>query len=264
MNSPAGALLFLVCPAMMLAQTELLRSSDRTSLTVEVLFPNFDNTLGAQATGMTVLLSGGIAVTDLVSIKLEVPYVETTTEFGGSSSSKSSLANTYLGVGLGKSSELVSGEFGVRLNTLAEKNSFAGFSGIFGDFPRIERYLTEATTVHAGVNVRPRFDQFSVLLRFSPMLWIPEGGGDNELFSSYGVGAAYESDIINAGAGVNGLWMMTEQGGFFGNKDALHHVQLEVNKEFGMLRPGIMFRVPLDKELDMINYTIGAYVNVLL
>jgi len=262
-------LVAFVVPAAGLAQTELMRTNEGSSVTAEVLIPSFKNEFGYTFTGMTILLSGKVTISDMFSIHAEVPYVQSKMEysspFGSTSTSKGSIGNTYLGLGIGPSNGVLSGDFGFRLNTLSEDNSSAVFSGIFGDMPNVERYLPETMAIQAGVNFQPQIlNNFSLLARFAPSLWIEKNGdGDNMWFSHYGLGAAYQIDVVRVGAGVNGLWQMSEEGFLFGNKDAVHHFQAEVNARFGMIRPGVMFRVPLDKELDMTKSTIGLNVSVL-
>jgi len=259
----------LLIPVTTQAQTELLRATEGSAVGVEFLIPSFDTSPGLSYSGFIVVLSGNAAISQMISAKVEIPYVQSKTEFSGFgfnvSSSKGSVGNLYLGVGIGPANGTLSGEVGVRLPTFPEDNGPAAFSGFYGDFPAVERYLVQTTVIRAGLNFQPRVSDVVFFVTFHPSVWIPKGSGDSQWISYYGVGAAYEMDIFKVGAGVNGLWLMEKTGGFISaNKKALHHFQIEGNARFGMVRPGVMIRFPLDKELKTTKFTLGLSVDVLL
>lgn len=266
-------LALLLMTATGLAQTELLRLTDGSSIGVELLLPSISEPSSpgfeTSLSGFTAILSGNAAISEMFSARVEIPFVQTKTAFSGFgfnvSSSKGSLGNVYVGLGIGPASGIVNGEFGVRLATLPEKNTDAITSGILGDFPALERYLTKTTIIRGGLNFHPRvLENVAFLATFRPSVWLPKGG-ESAWISYYGLGAAYEADLFKIGAGVNGLWIMKKDVGLFlSRKQALHHFQAEANMLFGIIRPGVMIRVPLDKELEMTKYTLGVSVSVLL
>lgn len=256
-----------------LAQTEMLRLTDGSSVGLEFLIPSISEPsppgYESSLSGYTAILSGNASISEMFSARVEIPFVQTKTSYSGfgfsGSASKSSLANIYLGVGIGPASGMVNGEFGVRLGTLPEENVQAIGTGILGDFPALERYMTTTTIIRGGVNFHPRvLDNIAFLATFRPSVWLPDGG-ENIWISYYGLGAAYETDLFKIGAGVNGLWIMKKDVGLFlSRKQALHHFQAEANMLFGIIRPGVMIRLPLDKELEMTKSTLGFSVAVLL
>jgi hypothetical protein len=252
-----------IIPAMMFGQTELIRATDGSSLTVEVLIPNFkEDPPGLTFSGMTILISGKAAISDMVSLNVELPSVQSKLSSPFGSISKSSLANIYLGAGIGPSTGLLSGEFGVRFMTLKKDNSFAGSSGAFGDFPGVDRYFAEdnsISSIRAGVNFQPSIPGIlSLQIKFAPALWIPKAG-DELWVLNYGVGTSYDFVVVKIAAGINGITKISKEGWFW-SKNAMHHFQVEANARFGIINPGVMFRVPLDKELDATKFTLGFYV----
>ena len=264
-----SVLVSVIIPAMMLGQTELIRATDGSSVTVEVLIPSFDNAPGSTFSGMTFVLTGKAIMSGMLSLNIEVPYVQSkssfSSPFGSGSTSKGSVGNIYIGAGIGSPTGLISGDVGLRLQTIKPENSFAAFSGILGDFPNVDRYFSEdnsISSVRAGLNIQPSIPGIlSIQARVAPAIWIPKSG-DEIWVLNYGIGTSYSIVLVNVAVGVNGILKLNKESWFFSQKDAIHHFQAEANARFGIINPGVMFRVPLDKELDATKFTLGFYVGL--
>ncbi len=264
-------LVFGLLPTAGFGQTELIRQTSGSSVTAEFLLINFKNPIpGFTSSGFAGILSGDFEVGDRFNLQIEIPYVETKSDFsspfGSSSSKRNSVGNLYLGVGMGDAEDMVSGRFGVRLPTFPESKAGAGYAGVTGDFPNYERYISDAIIVSGGVNFRGAVgDKFGLVATVIPAVWFPTKGQgrDTEILVYYGGGPTFTMDFFRVSAGINGLLLLTEKY-FVGQKSTLHHLQIEANTRFGMVRPGVMFRLPLEKELDQtVASTVGVYVSVL-
>lgn len=163
---------------------------------------------------------------------------------------------------VGNPEHVVSADFGLRFSPGQEGRSISMMSGVFGDAPSLERYFGEATSIHAGITLRPRVKPVDLFFRVAPFVLLHERG-DSRWFSHYAVGALHQFNFVTFGAGINGLWVQP-QGSPYGNLDSIHHVQLEVVAKLGRLRPGIVYQVPLESEIGSVRFTMGLSLGVAL
>lgn len=66
---------------------------------------------------------------------------------------------------------------------------------------------------------------------------------------------------MEAGGGITGVAILTEDGSF--GERTYHQAGVTLNLLLGEVRPGINVRVPLDDELDFIDFTVGLHLTVL-
>lgn len=66
---------------------------------------------------------------------------------------------------------------------------------------------------------------------------------------------------VEAGGGITGVAILTEDGSF--GERTYHQAGVTLNLLLGEVRPGINGRVPLDDELDFIDFTVGLHLTVL-
>jgi hypothetical protein len=132
---------------------------------------------------------------------------------------------------------------------------------VLGDFVDFEAYVEDIWTIRGTLGYRHRApNHVAVRVALRPTLMSPTGDntGDSELFLDYGVQVGYESDQVRVGAAFNGRAWVTESDLDFGER-TVHEFGLGAAMTFGRFRPGLLLRVPLDRDVtELVNPSLGA------
>jgi hypothetical protein len=148
-----------------------------------------------------------------------------------------------------------------------DDEDFSGFvNGVFTEpVERIDAFAPDTLPLTAALNYRPRLSEnFSLRLRGGPAVWIPVGdeqeGRDADAFLVYSAQSWFDAGQLRLGGGLSGRWLVTEDG----DGDATtHQLGLSASHGLGRVRPGIEFRLPLDKDLtDVVNSVIGLNLQI--
>ena len=157
-------------------------------------------------------------------------------------------------------------ELGVRPPTAGEEP--AALFGVITDADRWEAFFPNAVYIRAAGHWRnpPRDGGVGVDLHVAPVVWIPEEGGDTEMFMTYGAQALLASPTARGGVGLSGRWLATEDDGDFGQRST-HQLTAAFDFLRGDVRPGVTLRVPLDEDglfFGTADSVIGLTVNFVL
>jgi hypothetical protein len=87
-------------------------------------------------------------------------------------------------------------------------------------------------------------------------LLLGEDSGDDETFLDYGALVSGDLDRVRIGGAITGHYILTESGNFADR--SVHHGTGSASMSFGQFRPGILVRVPFDKDVrESVRSTIG-------
>lgn len=239
-----------------LAQSPYLDRGQDRSLLLEVLKPSLDGEDPDFVTS-TWFLGTRFAVSPQARVVFEFPFA--VYKFGDFDAG--TVGNPYLGVEFGAARSGPFGELGVRPPISADEYDgvVASLSGILSDVDRWEAFWPNVIPVTAAFNYRHEAPTgFRVRGRLGGSLWIPEEGGDIELFVVYGGWAGYEGRVVRAGGGWSGRVLVTDEG-VFGTENLYHQLSASVDVGRGRVRPGAHLRLPLNSDLtDAVNLAWGV------
>jgi hypothetical protein len=230
------------------------RGRDRTVL-LEVLKPSFDVEDGPDFPTSTWFLGARLPAASQTRVVLELPWAIYEEE----DFSAATIGNPYLGLEYGAAHSGPFGEFGLRPPLASsEDDVVASLSGILSDVDRWEAFWPDVIPVTAACNYRHE-DPAGLRLRgrLGGSLWIPEHGGDVELFALFGGWAGYESRMVRVGGGWSGRALLTDEG-VFGDQTLHHQLSAAVDVGSGRFRPGAHLRLPLNSDLsDTVSLAYG-------
>ena len=151
---------------------------------------------------------------------------------------------------------------GVRLPFASDEKFDAAAIGMYTTFNRFEAFLPDLLTISLGGGFYHMLESgINYSLNVDGVLMKPtEDDIDSELFINYNVTFWFPFEKINLGTGFAGRLIATESDLDFGER-TVHQLGFAGNYDFGSLKPGIHFRIPLDDDLtDLLNYVYGFNV----
>jgi hypothetical protein len=150
------------------------------------------------------------------------------------------------------------------------KTGFAGFIGALADLERQEAFIPDILPVvgmirtnidaakfsvspYGGVSLNYKFEhkegeKFDFFRRIYKVR-----ANDGELYFLYGVEGWYKLGLFHLGATYNARTWVTSGGTF--SQSSLNQLGLQANLTFAKVKPGVLFRYPLDNTL--LDYLIG-------
>ncbi len=228
-------------------------------VSLAVLRPAFD---GGGTSALTTINEIGVrwALGSVVLVG-ELPFVNAKAD--GASSGALLIGNPFLGVASPPTSSFI-GELGVRVpvaSASTAERQLAQFVGFIGDFMDLEAYGEDLLTIRGTAGYRYRSpSHFGMRVAVRPTFVAPvgSGSGDSELFLDYGIQGGYETKRASVGMVFNGRALVTEPGGSIGER-TVHELGLGGSMTFGRVRPGVIVRLPLDRDLTQaLNYSVGV------
>ena len=244
------------------------RSHDKT-ISLEILKPNFEGDDNTTFTTSTLFLSGRFAVTNNISVVGEIPFSHFGIESDFSNAeSENAIGNPYLGIEIHGEDSPVFGEIGLRLPLTPghdDDNQNAVIVGVLTEVvDRTEAFVPDAFPISGALNYFYK-NPTGFVLRFrgGPSGWIATSDRvESELLLLYSAQAGYESQQVSFVAGFSGRLILTEEDIDFGER-TLHQLGLAANVAFGVVQPGISFRVPLDEDLtDILDFIFGLTLGI--
>ncbi|MFW6084908.1 MAG: hypothetical protein ACODAA_06815 [Gemmatimonadota bacterium] len=202
-------------------------------------------------------IGGRYGLGDATAFTIEVPFGYA--DLDAPNESELGVGSPYLGVEYARSESFLL-EAGLRLPFSATNNgAVAGFFGEFAD--RSEAYLDEVLTVHLIPNlVSTDENGLRTRLRGGPVIWVPTGGGDPEVILDYGGTIGFENGGFGGDVGVTG-WMIVSQGDLdFGERTVFQAGAQAFRRLGDGGRVGILLRIPLDDEVENVDFSLGAKV----
>jgi hypothetical protein len=245
---------------------------DGTVVRADFLKPFFKEE-GFQFLSGVVFFSGSGSIGKSLRIEADVPLARAGVSIAGLPSQSSlRLGNPYIGLRIHRAGLPLAGYFGARLPLASDPTSFVGGLtmdvGSLSDFDRFEAFLPKVFTVRTGVELRSVSPEGALLgAKLGPTLLVATEGGagdDAELFADYGVQAGYEGAAFRATMGFTGRLLATEEGGSFADRTE-HFITGMVELRRGQVRPSVLIRMPLDKEVrEITSVTIGFGLAIVL
>lgn len=231
-------------------------------LTLDALRPAFE---GGGTSGLTTVdqLSLHWPVKSVVLVA-EFPFVNAKAD--GAPTGAFLIGNPFVGVAMAPSSALIA-DFGVRIPIVSASTAerqFAQDVGVLGDFTDLEAYGEDLLSIRATAGYRYRSpSHLGMRFALRPTFVAPIGSNsaDSELFLDYGVQGGYDTDRASFGVTFTGRALVTESGSI-GDR-TVHDLALGGSMTFGQFRPGLLVRVPLEKDLgDLLKYSVGLKLEV--
>jgi hypothetical protein len=266
-------------PTILPAQSIWLDRSRGGSVSIEILKPDFKNDRHTKFFTSAIFLSARLPIADSTWLAVEVPVAHASTrgyEIGYYSfhlsvpgQSETAIGNPYIGLEMESGDKKVLSEFGIRIPLTSEKKYIAPSIGLISDYDRMEAFMSKCLSGQISVNFH-LFDASgkAIRLRFGPDLWINTTSGESadktEIFLHYSAQAGYEGNCFTFLAGATGKCLLSEDNLTLAER-TFHQLGFEVNAAAGRFRPGIHYRIPLDKKVsETLNNVCGFNCSVRL
>jgi hypothetical protein len=252
----------LCCASTLFAQSAWTMRSDNPTIEVEYLHPMLkENPYLSSADVVT--FSTRVKSGRLTAFIFELPWVSGTATqnyvssiFPGQATSGSTIGNPYIGVEFGSNDTYFFGEFGIRIPLMPNEYAPAS-AGLTADFDRFEAYTPNVIQVAAALNLNPPLGAgFSCRLRCGPSLdFSSKTGGGSEDLINYAAILSYETQSVEAGAGILGRASIT---GSSTNR-SLAQIEGLLRLHIDHIHPAFQLRTPLDNGLrTFYNLEFGA------
>jgi hypothetical protein len=254
-----GSLALALVAAPVVAQSAWL-DQEPGEFSVEVLRPSLEGPGGLAATSLATFATASVRVGEGVALVVELPISRLLPDFPGTDA-VTALGNPYVGVRSISASDR-GWRFGVGGRVpIADDRLDAEQARWFGgsNTDRLEAFAGELGCLDIrGRYVLPLGGSAYVSARLGAVLDLPlRGDVDPEAFALYGARGWVQSGGVRMGTGVSGRMWVTQDVAF-GQWRALHDVGLWVDYDFGRLRPGIRFQMPVgDRPPWGVNSVVG-------
>jgi hypothetical protein len=239
---------------------------DNPTVMLEVARPVLNDDVGNLSTPSGAMFASmWWPVSSRILAVAEVPfsYGRLTSPDGTARIENTAFGNPYVGIEYRFSGSPLFLEAGARAPLAPEDELVATIVGVTSDLDRWEAFATDAVPVLTMLNYTPRLSSGWVMrLRGGAVNWIPTSG-DYDLYGLADAQGGYAGHRFLVLAGGTGRALLTENGSF-GNRTAF---QLGAGGwyEFGRVRPGLQFRLPVDSDLTEISdFTFGLSADVRL
>jgi hypothetical protein len=241
------------------------QSSDR-AISVEFLKPEFEGDDDTDFLTSTIVLSGRMPISPTIAGEAELPFTRYGIDNDVIDRSESAVGNPYLGVRIRSRSVVY--RVGIRLPIAPEDKATALTAGRLTDYDRFEAFLSNVLAVNASATGQARLsDQATLQFGGGPVLLVSTedtGGDDAEVYAQYFLLGEFDARTVLVKAGFTGRALLTESDLDFGER-SIHQFGLGASLNTGMVRPGLLVRIPLDKDLrEDVDYVVGLNVTVIL
>jgi hypothetical protein len=256
MKPTALLLLFvLLLPASALGQSYQL-PSDPGFVGIQFLKPSFADIVD-DASSYTVYVTARHDITPSINGEIGIPF----THLGLSGESENTIGNLFLGVEARNEDAHTAFEVGVWAPTAPDDKADALLVAIGSDLNRWESFLPDTFSALLAASyeyVSPEYVGFR--MRVGPTVWIPteDEGRDTESFLLYSGHVGYFGEMAEVTGGVMGRFIMTEDGGGFGDRSS-HQVELEAALKAQAARFGLVLVVPIDDN-ELVDFVYGFQV----
>jgi hypothetical protein len=263
-SRPALICILALVPALLPAQSIWLNQGHGGSVSLEILKPGFKIDKHEKFITSALFLSFRVPIADSSSLVLELPVANAAYEgydigyywypLTVREQSETAIGNPYIGLEMEGKDKAVFGEIGIRLPLTSEKKIKAQSIGRLSDFDRMEAFMPNCLSGQMSANFHHRdASGIAMRLRIGPDLWIStasgEGGDKTEIFLHYSAQAGVEGARFTLLAGVTGKWLLSEENLTFAER-TFHQLGFEAGVAVGRFRPGIHYRIPLDKDIS--------------
>jgi hypothetical protein len=208
-----GALLVLVLPpATASAQAVWMGGDQRPTLRLELAKPSVEGDLTFGS--FVGFLGGRVPVSTGIVLVTEIPFANAKYDFEGADG-QFAIGNVLLAgeIAFGGSPGYV--ELGVRLPTAPESGDkeLPLELGVLADVERWEAFLPETVPVHLLLGYRNHAATGLLMrVRGGPIVWIPTGEADTELFGVLDADVGYADQRFGVVGGISSRILATESG----------------------------------------------------
>ncbi|RMG40174.1 MAG: hypothetical protein D6732_03370 [Methanobacteriota archaeon] len=262
-----GLLLLLTAVSPLNAQAIWTHHTMDRGVALEALKPTFTDNEGVEFSTSALYLSAHTTIGKGFWIIGELPVVHygfspTQDQQNEQEISETAVANAYFGFQYQTTGREFMADVGVRLPFLSEEKEIASQSGLYSDLERWDAFVPHALTFSGLGRYQHRFDNgFYAGVRGGAAYQInteKDAGEDRaNFYLLYGINAGYAMERLDFNADLIGRFLTTNEEGGFG-ENTMHLATLSANYRVGKVQPGLLVKLPLDKDLtDVIDYVVG-------
>ena len=256
----AVAIVYVLLTTTVSAQPLWVNQGQKPVFSFEFVKPNLDGTDNTTSISSAVFFTLRWPWTEKIIFVGELALAHAELDFEDfDSDADNKLGNPYLGLEFFREpSSSVYVELGIRAPVVSSSN-FATFIGFFADVDRFEAFRPDVLPLLAVINLRQKFPtDFFIRLRAGTSIELDTGNDndESELYIIFAGLGGYEHERLRLEVGLTGRLIVTEDG----NIGERTFLQMGANASyaFGVFRPGIHFRLPLDDDLkEVIDYVVG-------
>jgi len=260
-------LTFFVLTEPVASQHYWLHAYGEREISLEVLKPRFNGYYSYYDFSLlnsAWFLSGSFSLTQATALVVEFPLarydIDNESAFY---EDEGMIGNPYIGLRVTTPERRLSStaiaNFGVRL-PLAQDDKFnAATVGMYTSFDRFEAFVPDLATFLASGGYQRSFEGgASISFAAGGSFMVPtEDGDDPEMFIDYNLELWYRSAKAGFGSGFTGCLLTTEGGLNFGER-TVHQMGFSGYVDFGVFRPSLIFRFPLDDDpTPILDYVYG-------
>ncbi len=255
------------------AQSIWLEQRPGISIAVEFLKPYFVDSNSSFATSV-LFFTGRLSISRTITIVADLPFAY----YGFRDESSTVMGNPYLGVEIRKQASPVFVEVGFRLPLGSDRDEFydesaATVVGMFTDPDRFEAFKLYDLSMTVRLNYRRKLgSDFLLYLRSG---WSGGGSAEQDYGTpgfqtlDYSVQLGCEIKQVSILGGLSGRYLLDGQTfhmqQYGGRGRFAHQLAVAASRRFGTVRPGIVFRIPIDDFLnDEIRFVLGLNVEIQL
>jgi hypothetical protein len=220
---------------------------ERPTYQMDIMHPSYDG-YDTKIFSGAYLMSGRIPVGSSNAINFEVPfsYLSESNELVEDNTS-SSIGNPLIGMTMGGEGDREI-EFGMRMS-LADDTEFSNLYATFADLSRWEAFVPSLWTLYGQVRWQRTTNGLIWEVNAGPNLWLPEDGGDTEMWATYGAGVGYAGPAYRLAVRSKGRMWLTQEGLNFDERTS-HQVGLFADFGRSNWRPGMQLLLPVDRNSD--------------
>jgi hypothetical protein len=231
-----------------------------TTFSFEMLHPTFDDDRSSVTSGAYFL---GLArqLSPQVSLALELPFARMSRDEDGRATGSSTIGNPYVGIAITNNAN-ARVDVGVRI-PLAADDEIASFYGALADQNRLEAFMPKLIAYRVSGALTTRAAPVRGTVSFGPTVFYAtdsEVGDRWEVLLDYGGRVTASAGALQLSTGVEGRYGVTTDGGFAERSE--NQAVLTASYAFGVVRPGVQVRLPLDDETRA--YMNGSFGVLLL
>lgn len=259
----------IIVPATAPAQSLWLDPSSDKLLALEILKPSFKGEENVSFPTAAYFLSYRTPLSENVRFVGELPFAHG--DFGREANffsfrigPGSTFGNPYFGLELQRADSPLFAEIGMRAPLASDSQIQAVTTGFSADFDRMEAFVPNTVPFTGMLNFRQKSASgLTLRLRGGPSFLLGTKGGDSEWLLGYSAQVGYETQPFSVNAGLTGRANLSGEGDY--GERSIHQLGLSANLGLGQFRPGVHFRMPLDKDTkEGLDYVVGVNLGIQL
>jgi len=248
------AIVFISVAVQVSAQPVWTDKRSARGITLDWLKPFFKD--GAISASTSILyLSGRIPVSNTLRLKPELPLGYYASDHNVPT--ESTIGNPYIGLEVLGNDGSSTAEIGIRLPAIYSQTPLTQVA-VAADFDRFEAFAEETAALVGNFVGRNRSDQIQMEVAGGMTVLVPFNDESTDILARLAGQLVFETGVVDIITGITGRILFTGGGLSFGERSTFQ-AGLGLVGKFGMFRPGVMARLPLDDPLRMLtNFVAGV------